>query len=79
MVTAISAEVFLGVLQTDQKYIGNQREASKAEMNLKQTEAYQSPHGVRYLVGSKVSPTSRSRYPGHFVAVEVKTTRTVLD
>ena len=79
MVTAISPEVFLGVLQTKQKYTGNQREASKAEMNLKQTEAYQSPHGVRYLVDSNVSPSSKSRYPGHFVAVEVKSTRMVLD
>ena len=79
MVAAISAEVFLGVLQTEQNYIGNQREAIKAEMNLKQTEAYQRPPGVRYLVGSNVAPRRKSRYPGYFVAVEVKSTRTVLD
>ena len=79
MVTAISPEAFLGVLQTKQNYIGNQREAIKAEMNLKQTEAYERPPGVRYLMGSNVAPRCKSRYPGNFVAVEVQSTRTVLD
>ena len=34
MVTAISVEVFPGMLQTEQKYIGKCREAIEAEMNI---------------------------------------------
>ena len=40
MITAISVEVFPGVLQTEQKYIGKWREAIEAEMNIRQSEAY---------------------------------------
>ena len=36
MVTAISVEVFPGVLQTEQKHIGKWREAIEAEMNIRQ-------------------------------------------
>ena len=35
MVTAISVEVFPGVLQTEQKHIGKCREAIEAEMNIR--------------------------------------------
>ena len=35
MVTAISVEVFPGVLQTEQKHIGKWREAIEAEMNIR--------------------------------------------
>ena len=38
MVTAISVEVFPGVLQTEQKHIGKRREAIKAEMNIRHSE-----------------------------------------
>ena len=51
MVTAISVVVFLGVLQTEQKYIGKWRESIEAEMNHRQSEAYRRPSGARYLVG----------------------------
>ena len=43
MISAISVEVFPGVLQTEQKYIGKWREAIETEMNIKNT--------VRLIVG----------------------------
>ena len=79
MVTAISVEVFPGVLQTEQKYIGKLREAIEAEMNIRHSETYCRPSGARYLVGSTLAPMCKSRYPVHFVAVDVKSTRTIVD
>ena len=38
IVTAISVEVFPGLLQTEQNYIGKWREAIEAEMNIRQSE-----------------------------------------
>ena len=38
--TAISVEVFPGVLQTEKKYIGKWREAIKTEMNIRHSEIY---------------------------------------
>ena len=43
MVTAISVEVFPGVLQTEQKHIGKWREAIEAEMNIRPSETYRRP------------------------------------
>ena len=79
MVTAISVEVFPGVLQTEQKHIGRWREAVEAEMNFRQGETYRRPSGARYLVGSTLVPMCKSRYPVHFVAVDVRSTRTIVD
>ena len=79
MVTAISVEVFPGVLQTEQKYIGKWREAIETEMNIRHSETYCRPSGARYLVGSTLAPMYKSRYPVHFVAVDVKSTRTIVD
>ena len=72
MVTAISVEVFPGVLQIEQKYIGRWREAIEAEMNIRHSEIYRRQSGARYLVGSTLAPMCKSRYPVHFVAVDVK-------
>ena len=79
MVTAISVEVFQGVLQTEQKHIGKWREAIEAEMNIRHSETYRRPSAVRYLMGSTLAPMYKSRYPVHFVAVDVKKTRTNVD
>ena len=79
MVTAISVEVLPGVLQTEQKHIGKWREAIEAEMNIRHSETYCRPSGARYLVGSTLAPMCKSRYPVHFVAVDVKSTRTIVD
>ena len=79
MVTTISVEVFLGVLQTEQKNIGKWREATEAEMNIGHSETYRRPTGARYLVGSTLAPICKSRYPVHFVAVYVKGTRKIED
>ena len=79
MVTTISVEVFPGVLQTEQKYIGKWREAIKAEMNIRQSEAYRRPTGAKYSVGSNLAPMCKSKYPVYFVAVDVKSTRTIVD
>ena len=79
MVTAISVEVFPGVLQTEQKYIGKWKEAMEAEINIRLSEAHRRPPGVRYLVGSTLALMCRSRYPVHYVAVDVKSTRTIVD
>ena len=79
MVTAISVEVFPGVLQTELKHIGKWREAIEAEMNIRHNETYCRPSGARYLVGWTLAPMSKSIYPVHFVAVDVKSTRTIVD
>ena len=79
MVTAISVEVFPGVSQTEQKHIGKWREAIEAEMNIRRCETYRRPSGARYLVGSTLASMCKSRYPAHIVAVDVKSTRTIVD
>ena len=79
MVTTMSVEVFPGVLQTEQKYIGRWREAIEAEMNIRHSETYRRPTGARFLVGSTLAPKCKSRYPVHFVAVDVKKMRTIVD
>ena len=81
IVTAISVGVFPGVLQTEQeqKHIGKWREAIEAEMNIRHSEIYRRPSGARYLLGSTLAPMCKSRYPVHFVAVDVKSTRTIVD
>ena len=55
MVTAISVEVYPGVLQTEQKHIGKRREAIDAEMKSRHSETYRRPSGARYLVGSTLA------------------------
>ena len=62
MVTTISVEVFPGVLQTEQKYIGKWREAAiETEMNIRHSETYRRPTRGRYLVGSTLAPMGKSR------------------
>ena len=48
-------------------------------MNIRQSETYRRPTGARDLVGSTLAPLCKSRYPVHFVAVDVKITRTIVD
>ena len=79
MVTAISVEVFPAVMQTEQKYIGKWRKAIETEMNIGHSETYRRPPGARYLVGSTLAPLCKSRYPVHFVAVDVKSSKTIVD
>ena len=79
MVTAISVEVFPGDLQTEQKHIGKWREAIEAEMSIRHSETHCRPSRARYLVGSTLTPMCKNRYPVHFVAVNVKSTRTIVD
>ena len=79
MVRTISVEVFPGVLQTEHKYIGKCKKAMEAEMNIRQSEAFCTPSEAGYLEGSTLAPMCRSRYPVHFVAVDVKSTRTIVD
>ena len=78
-VTAISVEVFPGVLQTEQMLIGKWREAIEAEMNIRHSETYRKPSGARYLVRWTLAPMCKSRIPVYFVAVDVKSTRTIVD
>ena len=72
MVTAISVEVFSGVLQTEQKHIGKCRETIEVEMNIRQNEIYRRQSGARYLVGLTLAPMCKSRYPVRFVAVDLR-------
>ena len=48
-------------------------------MNIQHSETYRRPTGARYFVGSTLAPMCKSRYPVHFVAVDVKSTRTIVD
>ena len=70
MVKTISVEVFPRILRTEQKYIGNGREAIEADMNIRHSETYRRPTGA---------PMCKSRYTEHFVAVDVKRSRTIVD
>ena len=79
MVTAISVEVFPGVLQIEQKHIGRWREAIEAEMNIRHSKTYPRLSGARYLVRSTLAPMCKSRYTVHCVAVDVKSMRTIVD
>ena len=79
IITAISVEVVPGVLQTEQKLIRRWREAIEAEMNIRHSETYPRPSGARYLVGSTLAPMCKSKYPVHFVAVDVKGTRVIVN
>ena len=79
MVTAISVEMFPGVLQTEQKYIEKWREAIEAEMKILQSETYRGQSGMRYLLRSTLARMCKSRYAVHFVAVDVKSMRTIVD
>ena len=79
MVMAISVEVFQRVMQTEQKYFGKWREAIEAELKTRQSETYRRPLGARYVAGSTLAPMCKSRYPVVFVAVGVKSTRTIVD
>ena len=47
-------------------------------MNIRHSETYRRPMGARYLVGSTLAPRCKSRYRVHFVAADVKSTRTIL-
>ena len=78
MVLAISVDVFPGVLQTKQKHIGKWREAKEVEINIRQSETYRRPSGERYLVGSTFAPMCKIRYPVRFIAMNVKSTRTIV-
>ena len=48
-------------------------------MNIRHRETYCRPSGARYLVGSTLASMCKSRYPVHFVAVDVKSTRKIVD
>ena len=67
------------MLQTEQKYIEKKKEVIEAEKKIRQSEAYRSNSVAQYLVGWTLVPMCRIRYPVHFVTVEVKSTRTIVD
>ena len=48
-------------------------------MNIRHSETYRRTSGARYLLRSTLPPMCKSRYPVHFVAVDVKSTRTIVD
>ena len=49
-------------------------------MNIRHSQTtYPRPTGARYLVGSTLALMCSSRYPLHFVPVDVKSTRTIVD
>ena len=48
-------------------------------MNIRHNETFRRPSGARYLVGSTLASMCKGRYPVHFVAVDVKSTRTIVD
>ena len=48
-------------------------------MNNRHSETFSTLSGARYLVGSTLASMYKSRYPVHFVAMDVKSTRTIVD
>ena len=48
-------------------------------MNIRHSEIYHRPSEARYLVGSTMAPMCKIRYPVHFVAVDMKSTRRIVD
>ena len=71
--------VGVGLTHTENLIIKKLRIAIETEMNIRHSETYCRPSGARYLVGSALAPMCKSRYPVHFVAVDVKSTRTIVD
>ena len=60
MVTAISVEMFPGVLQTEQKHIGKWREVNEVEMNIRHSETYRRPD-VRVIVQNVLSSSGENQ------------------
>ena len=56
IVTTITAVVFMGVSQTEEKRIRKWREAIEEEMNIRHKETFRRPSGARYLVNSIMAP-----------------------
>ena len=75
MVTAISVEVFPGVLRTEQSHIGKRKEALEVEINIRRSDTYRRPSEARYLLDSMKAPTWKNQCPVDFVAVDVKSKR----
>ena len=48
-------------------------------MNLKDSEAYHRPTGLRYLVGSRSAPYCNFRYPTHMVVMDARTQQVLVD
>ena len=48
-------------------------------MNIRHSETYRRPSGARYLMASTLALMCKSKYPVHFVAVDVKSTKTIVD
>ena len=67
------------MLQTEQKHFGKWREALKVETNIRQSETYRRPCGARYLEGLTLASMCKGRYPVNIVAVDVMSTRTIVD
>ena len=55
------------------------KRSDRGENDIRHSETYRRLTGARYLVGSILAPTCKSRYPVHFVAVDVKSSRTIMD
>ena len=71
MVTAISVEMFPGVLQTEQKHIGKWREVIMAEMNTRHSETYRRPSSA-ILGGIDISSNAQEEIPSAFCSCGCK-------
>ena len=75
MVTAISVEVVPGVLQTEvETEVLQTRKVEGSNRGGDEHPTYRRPSGAQYSVVSTLAPMCKSRYPVHFVAVDVKST-----
>ena len=66
IVTTMSVEVFPGVLQTEQKYIGKWREAIEAEMIIRHSETYRRPKGSEIFSGINSGFKVQEQIPSSF-------------
>ena len=79
LVTALSVESWLGVLQVTQKHIKSWKVGLEAEMGFPMSKAYGLPLNAKSLVGSVMANLCGSHYPLHMAMVEVSSQRVLID
>ena len=79
LVTALSVESWLGVLQVTQKHIKSWKVGLEAEMGFPMSEAYSLPLNAKSLVGSVMTNLCGSHYPLHMAMMKVSSQRVLID
>ena len=79
LVTTLSVESWLGVLQMVQKHISGWKIGIEAKMGFSVSEPYSSPTNAKSLVGSVMTNLCESHFPSHMAMVEASSQRVLID